>query len=1021
MLVGLKNKFLLIIFCLFQTTIVWAVNCNSLFTDGVQSFSNTGTITLTCPNVKILQSPDNLLEANTVTNTGACNSCNTVPCAKNTVVPIVGTMNATFITSSGAAGNLTTGNGTATVLSNTQYNTVTVSKNGTLNFSGTGPWLIKTLTITDTSFTNFPNGDVYVGTFTFAGGANNTRTITPPTLGTGTTRLFLNASTNINGSVLWNTGGTTTQAPDNMLIYQFGAANTFTLNQVGINMRALLYVQGTIQFTTTATTGISPSGFGGAAVGGNVINVGTAAFVRYAAPSAPAYGGITCVAPQVATQLVMTGVPANANYCQPVTATVTAQNADNVTVTGYSRTIILDSNNGNCTSAGGANCFGTWTKVGSPTGFNNFGGNNGYAEYTYQASDLGTAQFTLTYPANGLAVTTLRAIEKTPPTKVASDGGAGIFYFPSQIAWKGAGGIPAPYSVPQSGNGAFSPVIVLSATTPSCGDNASYTGTKTLKFWSTYINPGTAGGGPPSGTQVTINGTPIGISQLSGTNINVAFLNGIATLNPVVYADVGSIQLNLIDTTTGGPTCGSACSTGTIVVRPQFFVISGTGIPGSNNPATVPAFKKAGQNFDVTVQAMLASGGGPAKNFGLENPPESVTLSATLNAPVGGVLGTLNIVGPVTKTGGTYAGTFLVQNVNYSEVGAINLIPNVASNNYLGAGAVTYGASVVAGRFQPDHFTVTGNNNNVRFTSGCVTGGSGFTYLDQIFNYQTAPVLTVVAKNASNAITQNYHGTFKKLSPSNFPASVQVYAQTAGSPAPGFGSTVSLPVPVQTDDNLGTMTYTFSAGSPSSILKLIRPAANVTPIVNFVPNATLSVAFTDSDTPAVAGTPSPFVFNGTGTGIPFTNSGDDFRYGRLYVPNTYGSNITSMSVPIQAQYYNSNGAFTVNTLDNCTAISNVTHISINTPAPTQGGVTPSSVTPPGTFTAGAGTIVFGAPTPTATGQTNLQILLDAANANLPWLQFGWPVAPTVYGNPQGQINWGFYQGSPKVIFQKETY
>lgn len=985
-------------------------DCNAIFKDALQTSLVTGVIQFNPCGGQVFNSPDNLLETSSVTPASCVPAtCNTVNCAFNSLLPQVGTMTSAYSASPNNVAQPAAVGGVITLLTLTAaqgYQNITVASGQTLNFSGAGPWRLNGLTIQQNAIVNFPSGDVSINTFSLSGGAT-LRTVNGPA--SGTARIYIDDNINLNQNMNWNVN---TNNPDRMLVYMVGGGNTMTFNNAAMRMVALVYTQGNVDLNTTATTG-SPSGFAGAIVSndsGTSIRVRAAARATYIAPVSPNYGSSTCTSPNLVDHFLVSG-PTSGDYCNPLVYNVLAKNGDNITVTNFTGTIILKTD-ASCTSAGAAGgiCNGTWS-VNTGHVANLVPGstaNNGYAEYTFSNTgtpDNGSATFNLNFGANGAGGITLSICRKlgAVSSNICNTPATTVTFAPFSYAIS-ANGSPTQFTGPVTGGSAFNLNVV--AFQAGCGVLTSYTGSKNIKFWNSYVNPATGAApiAPCAGNPFLLNGIAIGTTQPTATAFNnITFTAGVSSNFSGQYNDTGRIQVNVQDSTNT-----YSGITGQFVVQPSNFLITGTGIPAaSNSAALVPAFAKAGQTFPTTVT--VKSGACTAANYGNEVVPESVTMTATLNAPAGGVLGTFT-PGTATKTG---PGTFSLS-PSYAEVGFINVASNVASGSYLGSGAVPNGTTQgPVGRFQPDHFTVTGNTPIL--TSAC---SSGFTYVGQGFTYNTAPILTVVAKNVGNSVTQNYTGTFKKISATNFPAGVQIYSQntttTSGTPAISVGS---LPNPTESIPSNGTQTYTFSTAAGG--LSLQKPAATSTPYPNFLADIRLSLAVSDSDTPAVTGVPTPFVFNGTGSGIAF-NNGNTFYQGRLVLLNASGSNLLPISVPVQTQFYTSNG-YTINTLDNCTAISNAAHILVNNPAPPANVVTPGSVSPPGTLSAGLGNIGLGVAAGNPTGQTNLELLLDSGNANLPWLQAIWPYSTTSYANPRAQVNWGFYPGSPKIIYQQENY
>ena len=130
-------------------------------------------------------------------------------------------------------------------------------------------------------------------------------------------------------------------------------------------------------------------------------------------------------------------------------------------------------------------------------------------------------------------------------------------------------------------------------------------------------------------------------------------------------------------------------------------------------------------------------------NYGNELATEGIGLERTLTSPVAGDPGALSGgLTPATPSVGVFTG-----DINYSEVGIINLTADVLDDNYLGAGNVSSSRSGV-GRFYPAQFSVS---------AGIVTpahnpGGVEFTYLGEPFDVS----YTLTAQASGGGVIKNY-------------------------------------------------------------------------------------------------------------------------------------------------------------------------------------------------------------------------------------------------------------------------
>src|SRR6185295_16093264 len=448
-------------------------------------------------------------------------------------------------------------------------------------------------------------------------------------------------------------------------------------------------------------------------------------------------------------------------------------------------------------------------------------------------------------------------------------------------------------------------------------------------------------------------GTGAGVAG-SYTNVTLAFDAQSKAPLVVNYANAGSVTL-FARYQLPTPPAGTFVSgtSNTFVVRPFGFRISGPPSGRSGPGSTV--YAKAGQTWPdaVTVTAVAwesaddlnndgvpdsdaaLAGNAITSNFGLESTPATVTISHTLAEPSGGNSGTLSA--PLS----VFAGGSASASASWSEAGLINLF--TLSSNYLGGGQnVSNSASgyTGVGRFTPFDFAVA--RNSPAFNAAC---SSNFTYVGQLFNYSTAPALTVTARNSSGSTTQNYAGTFMKITSASLTPNT-VAARYAAFDALGGGTTPAVNtanVPgapgVGSDPTIGTFTngvgtLTFSAGTG---LKFTR--STTTPNLPFNADIALSFNLIDTDNVAVARidgvaavNPVSFGAATAGNGIAFSPAAaNQMRFGRLKLSNAFGSELLDLPIPIETQYYNSSGVYVTNTADNCTAIAlNSTFLSSGT-------------------------------------------------------------------------------------------
>jgi len=1012
----MKLKSLWILFSLLITLMNHssiANTCTAVFPGGLQLNTANKTIAFACAS-EIFSNSTTALPAKTVTNPGGCGSacaptCNSACCTASGTA--VGTMTpGAFKTEAGGSNVTVAANGTTTIggtaNATVNYGTVTVSSGGTLDFSAassgtTTTYKINTLTLGKSATVNFQPGDYWIGTLNISGGGtvsfNNATN-------SGTVRIYVNSGVNITQTVAWNSGKSASQ----MLAYFY---NTLSINDTtkATVINAFLYSANTITLE-----GVTLSG----AVTGTTATIGSTTALTTITYDSNALNALNFgynfgTACESATQFVVSA-PATGTNCQNMTVTVTAQDSLNQTLTNYTGAITLSTQS----------TAGTWVSTGGGGTFT--GGSSGTATYTFVTGDAGVATFQLNYPNTGASPLTIQAYQ-TNNTVVSGLSGAvnfipsGLLVTATAVSNPPATAPPA-FSTTETAGTNFT--MYLTAYDPSsCGIISSYAGAKTIRFYSTYVNP-------TSGTiSFKINGTAVATSSgATQTTQSVTFTGGVATITGN-YADVGKLSLNVVDTSTGGPTGAS----GNFIVVPAQFAIN---IPSNSaTQTTTPSsaavsacladtvFKKAGNAFTVNVQPQT-SGGAVTPNYGNETSPEGITLqSAALLAPSGGRNGSTNAgviangstFTKVTGSAGpfTQAPYFTGTTFSFDEVGCINLSASITSGNYLSGGGNVVSTTVV-GRFTPDHLNASGNSPV--FQTMNISAAGNFTYLNQSFSYVTQPILTITAQALAGTTTQNYTGSFWELNINtlNPVYNVAYYPVTTGNTIPSLTLSSAFVNPTFVDNGNGT--GTFSANSTMEI----QSGSNLSP--PFTAEFQLMISpITDSDGVACTGTgcvSGGYAFGNTtaGTGISFsgtgTLNGKEFLLGRLAVIDALGPQTTSLTVPMQLQYYTTSG-WVLNTLDSATVFTG--GASNLTVTPSTGLSTTASMAS-NTFTQGVLNITLSAPN--TNGSAVVQANLGSSNANLTWLEFAWPASTTDY--PIGEATFGVYSGNPRLVFKKEN-
>lgn len=531
--------------------------------------------------------------------------------------------------------------------------------------------------------------------------------------------------------------------------------------------------------------------------------------------------------------------------------------------------------------------------------------------------------------------------------------------------------------------------------------------------------------GTSSGT--LINNCDTGWTTVIATSGSVAFGGGNnMTQNFNVAGAYPNVRVRV--TRAGGAEIG--CSGDRFAIRPAAFVI---GSSANNNGAGAGTTVKAGSNFTLTATAAIGYNGTPG-----------IDTAQVIGSPTAGTLaGSFTAGVPAT---GVAAGTF-----TYSEVGNIGFNANAVTDQnftavdqpadctpdfsnalvsgrygcYIGSAAIpqTTGSSGF-GRFIPDHyFVAAGSLTNRSDVVACV---SAFTYMEEDIGL----TITLLARNSSGAVTQNYAGAYAKLNP----------ATTAQL---GLGAVAGATNLTLRFDPGATSSGSFLAGQATVTATVrIKRASPDNPDGPFTTK--IGIAPNDSDSVTARAVDMNMDVDGVG-GNDHVQVGADtaVRFGRLRMQNAIGSERLPLTVPIETQYWNGAG-FITNTDDSCTALAR-SNIALDFNPPSNLSACETAVsTPSVTFSGGAGTLTLTAPGVGNTGSVLLTANLNAASGNYcnpasfvaaanaikgyllgRWNDASNPDADanTSYDDPpSARAAFGLYGGRPNnFIFQRENF
>ena len=483
---------------------------------------------------------------------------------------------------------------------------------------------------------------------------------------------------------------------------------------------------------------------------------------------------------------------------------------------------------------------------------------------------------------------------------------------------------------------------------------------------------------PNTGTKQSIlnySGTNYTLATSSpGTDINLTFdANGEAAFT-LNYPDAGQLDLNASYT-------GSAVTSdaGLSMTGNKLYVTKPAKLYVYSNDANASCASN-----DGTCSAFKTAGNTSSSQFNLKIRAACADNSVTPNFALNNIAITHTNTAPAIAQGNIAVANFnmaaadngehTITTQSVSEVGSFTF--TATSPSYLGVTGPT-GTSAYIGRFYPHHFDTT-------VVQSCGT----FSYSGQNIS------VTATAQNnwlATPAATQNYTGSFAYNTTISNAGDTTNFSQNIITAASFSNGTAN-----KTD-----VLYTFANKETAPL--------------------TITLRANDADT-------------GTASGL--TEGTTEIRSGRTRIENAYGSELVSMKVPAQVEYYNTNG-FELNTADTCSAI-DVTLTDPGTDPVTLGtgngqtciwddakksvGTTdfaciadatkPQFSEPP---TSGSFNLYLKAPGTNFTGDIGVTLVSPV------WLQYDWDGNGTHDNNPFGTASFGLYRGDDRIIYWREVF
>lgn len=559
------------------------------------------------------------------------------------------------------------------------------------------------------------------------------------------------------------------------------------------------------------------------------------------------------------------------------------------------------------------------------------------------------------------------------------------------------------YDVPDLTSGKASSAVAIQAvrtdlTTQTCVADDSFSGvSKTINFWSNYINPASGS------RQVTIAGSRVATTY-PGTGVSLSFNAAATAYFTVSYPDAGQVQLDARYAGSSGTDEESLVMLGTdsFIARPAGLCVysDDANADCASGGGACSAFTKVDQTFNLKIKGVgweadadtdLCSGNATTPNFRLSG----IALNHNLVAPTGSGVASGSIGVTLIDIGAADSGEHVISNQTVSEVGVYTF---TATPPYYFDEPLPPATSANIGRFIPDHF-ITEIVNSGSFEDAC----SGFTYSGQAFGYAAMdrPQMKITAVGGSGATQVNYRDSFVKLTD---PAT-QISMPGVTTDASHYGAdgaallnlTWGAGMATLTANNDGTLNFRLGA---DQFTYVHEPNAQVDPFVSDI--RLRVVGLTDSDSISAGDLPRTFTLTGT-----------EIRYGRLLLQNAYGPETLPLPIPLRSEYY-VGGSYLLNNLDSCSSYSSVDlQLSNYLGRLVDGDLLKD----------GSGALVAGEGSSMSLteqgvvheGSVDLLYNLSA----MPWLQYDWD-GDGIYDNPSARATFGIFKGNERLIYMRES-
>ncbi len=706
-----------------------------------------------------------------------------------------------------------------------------------------------------------------------------------------------------------------------------------------------------------------------------------------------------------------------ASTCAPHAITVSIKNDSGNIITDYVGTVTLNTSTGHgdwATTGIAGDAYGSLS-VGSS--------DSGTATYTFSADDKGSVTLHLANPrSESLTVAVVESLAGATGVSSAIGFTTNTFELTFLSHGNRTVGLPGIWRLD---------MLSVDPDTGSCSVNNTYNQTN-IKIWLDRRD-GDGGGAVPTVVDNNSGSTATVVdSEPASNNFNLTFVNGSAQFT-LYTTDVIRFRLRVADDSLSFAQTVLSDSADDQNYTPFGYFVSVSGNPSATTAAGAK-FKDAGSPFSVTVSAVawqaeddldgntIPDGHNTAglstradlsnnpviASIGSENPPESITLTASLLLPAGG-----NNPGLQDAAGGNghiitqfSQGTGSADTLYFDEVGIIEIKAEVTDGKYFSKTAdktaTSQSYSQPVGRFSAAKFMF----NSGTLASACTTG-LDFAYMEQNFTGE----FTFTPQSKNNNTLQNYHSGFNKLTIGDF----EFYARDNNT---GALLTDRLAATVN------SLSWSGSTGTANATFNIARASAPDGPYTT----VGVSTYFNDMDNSNLKNASKNTDGDGDGSAESALIEATELRFGRLRLGDAHGPETYRLNVPLVVEYWQ-NPDWLINEDDSCTVLpltaihypSGTANASANRTVTLGGGSTVGQYAGLGAgvvpFIAGEIEHSFSAPGVGNVGSFNTFIDLTT----FPWLQYDWNAdgSYTDSQTPDNHVNFGSYRGHDRMIFWQE--